>query len=133
MLSHAKDYIENIDKVSTKYMKNKTKKIFKKERSEIKQSNISNIIANLNNNISVLERKIEDIKMHQMKRVFDGDGGCRRGIEAEGRNQCCLRGVRWDESRAESEAFRAAGELGNDDKIHGDDDDEDDENTPALD
>lgn len=61
MLSHDKDYIENIDKVSTKYMKNKTKKIFKKERSEIKQSNISNIIANLNNNISVLERKIEDI------------------------------------------------------------------------
>lgn len=54
-LLYQKSNISEIDTVSTKYMRNKSKKRFKKEKKEIKSKGISSQLSNLSDEVSSLE------------------------------------------------------------------------------
>jgi hypothetical protein len=62
LLSYHKSNIENIDSQSTKHMSNKEKKIFKKERAQIKSAGISRQLSELDSKISNLNNKKADIE-----------------------------------------------------------------------
>ena len=61
-LSYDKSKIENIDNESTKYMRNKEKKRFKKERTLVQSEGISSKVSNLNSEISSLNQRKAFIK-----------------------------------------------------------------------
>ena len=62
LLSYKKSNLENIHNTSTRYMSNKEKKRFKKERTLVQSEGISSKVSNLNSEISSLNQRKAFIK-----------------------------------------------------------------------